>query len=949
MGDRRHDDHSQSEERLLVVSSNGHAFQQNALAPKHRGLKMMNLGDGLLFELENGKPRLVLAKYGAESSNKKSSTRIPPRKIPQKIINSKQGPPQPDKAEQGRKSKAVGSVGQNVPHGPRATHAKHSRSSEAERVQSERSGTDPSTVTQQRESAVCLTQEQLQEILSTINSSSTAHHPNTHTHTAHHPNTHTQQRESAVCLTQEQLQEILSTINSSSTAHHPNTHTETVASSEENCGGTTEAAEELIPDPHHHKHRDSLGKTDREPPSDGQQSGFFSTFGERERGREKLEAKKAQWRRELDEQIALKRQQKASLKDMKAHDEPSNVRLKPPPDTDGMGTQTAESSKHRAQSQRELPAAIRSAFRVGEAGPVEDMFNAQREEQQRRWIQELDQQRKEDKLRRQRDKEMNSQVEDMERWAVHFDSMVQPSAVPDPSSGPSPHRPVSGALATARDGVSVCGGDSQGRASVDTTRGVQQRSSHLRTMTALLDPAQIEERERRKLKQLEHQRAIEAQVEERRRQKEKEDATRRAQEQEEERKVERDRERLQQQYITDKERQRHKEEKQSRETDELHLSIQRAQEEAVKDRHLQRIRDLAKKGHDVSKLLHSLDGDSASQAPSGPDLPAASSKSQTQSTTSPRRHTAVQTEVSRQPESDSAGDADKRSPAAVTHTALSVKRSHHSEVKDPLRTAHREAGADPYEAYARRPQKRPEWNTLRPSKAFVPASERYPEALKRHRQESRRLRQIQLMTLMERNTHSRTPQPEPLPPTHTPQNHRPAAQTHRSSPQTQSVNHLREASVFSAERGMLSPPITPVVKTRVHQCGLQTPQDTGRPLSSYYVPYVRTHEVYQLDTHRPDTHEVYPLDTHRPDTHEVYPLDPLSRHDTHEAQHRVHTGVCVQHDPSAPESTERQKAILKGLSQLRQGLLQRQRELETSLSPVLQTQHRNHFSPFRPV
>ncbi|XP_077088080.1 coiled-coil domain-containing protein 66 isoform X2 [Siphateles boraxobius] len=832
----------------------------------------MNLGDGLLFELENGKPRLVLAKCGAESrsNNKKSICRIPPRKNPQKIINSKQGPPQPGKGEQDRKSRgaaAVSSVGQNVPHGTRGTNA---------RVQSESDRTDPSSGTQQRESVVCLTQEQFQQILSTINSSNTAS-------AQHEPNTHT--------------------------------HTETVASSEENCHGTREAAEEFIPDAHPYKHRVSHGKTDGELLSDGQQSGFFSTFGERERGREKLEARKAQWRRELDEQMALKRQQKASLTEMKAHDESSGVRLKHPPDTDGVSTRAAESSKHSAhtQSQRELPAAIRSVFRVGEAGPVEDMFSAQRVEQQRRWLQELDQQRKEDKLRRQQDKEMNSQAEDMERWAVHFDSLLQPSAVPDVSSGPSPHRPVSGALASAQAGGSVCGGGSLGRASVDTTQGVQQRSSHLRTMTALLDPAQIEERERRRLKQLEHQRAIEAQVEERRRQKEKEDATRRAQEQEEERRLERDRERLQQQYLTDTQRQKHKEEVQSRKTEELYLSIQRAQEEAVKDRHFQRIRDLAKKGHDVSKLLHSLEGDSVSQALSGPD-PAASS-SQTQritppSTTAPRKHTAVQTEISHQPENDSVGDADKRCPAAVTHT-LSVKRSHHSEVKDPLRTAHRAAGTGPYEAYSRTAQKRPEWNTLRPSKAFVPASDRYPEALKRHRQESRRLRQIQLMTLMERNTHSLTPQPEPLPPTHTPQNH-------RSSPQPQSENHLQ----VSAERVMPSPPIPPVVKTGVHQ-RLQTPQDTGRPLSSDYVPYVRSHEVYQLD--------------------------PLSRPDTHEAQHRVHTGL-VQHDPAPPpDSTERQQAILKGLSQLRQGLLQRQRELETSLSPVLQTQHRNYFSPFRPV
>lgn len=127
----------------------------------------------------------------------------------------------------------------------------------------------------------------------------------------------------------------------------------------------------------------------------------------------------------------------------------------------------------------------------------------------------------------------------------------------------------------------------------------------------------------------------------------------------------------------------------------------------------------------------------------------------------------------------------------------------------------------------------------------------------------------------------------------------------------------------------------------------------------------------------------------------------------------------VQHDPDAPKSTERQQAILKGLSELRQvmlwpkmsncaqaqdrfllwyishfllfdavrstylifffvlfklnvklcyvnlaenteihmkcrflllqGLLQRQRELETSLNPVMQTQQRNYFSPFKLV
>ncbi|XP_048032234.1 coiled-coil domain-containing protein 66 isoform X3 [Megalobrama amblycephala] len=925
---------SQSEERLLVASSNGHAFQQNSQASKYWRLKMMNLGDGLLFELENGKPRLVLAKYGAESksSNKKGCCRIPPRKKTQKIISSKQGPPQPDKAEQERKSKdtpAVSSVEQNITHGPRVTNAKHS--TEALRVQSGSNKNDSCIVTQQKESVVCLTQEQFQQILSTINSKSAAnalHGPNTHTHTA-----------------------------------------EPAASSEENSHGTREAAKDFIPDGRHYEHRVSQVKTDREFLSDGQHSGLFSTFGERERDKDKLEARKAQWRRELDEQMALKRQQKASVKHMRAHDESCKARLKDVPETDGMSTRNAaeiESSKCRAlaQTQRELPAAIRSAFIVGEAAPMENVFNTQREEQQRRWLQELDQQREEAKLRRQKDKEINSQVEDIERWAVHFDSLHQPSTVgpdrgvPDMSSCLSHHRSVSGARSTAWEGMSTFGGDSLGRASVDTTQGNQQRSSYLRTMTALLDPAQIEERERQRLKQLEHQRAIEAQVEERRRQKEKEEATRRAQEQEEERRVERERERLQQQYINDTERQRHRKEVKSRKTEELYQSIQRAQEEAIKDRQFERIRDLAKKGHDVSKLLHSLEGDSVSQAFRGPDLPGSSailtsSKSQTQrmappSTTSPRKDTAVQTEISHQPENETVRDQYKQSPAAVIHTAppntLNGKKSHHGEVqaskksKDHLSTAPKEVRADPYEPYARtgrnhKQEKRPEWNTQRPSKAFVPASERYPEALKRHRQESRRQRQIELMTLVERNTLSRTPQQELLPPACAVNNQKPQTQRHRKSPQPQSENQLQEPSAFSAR--MTSP--IPAVKNRAHQPSQQASRqmkDMGRPPLLDYVPYVRTDEVYQMD-----------------------PLAPLSRPSTNEVQQRGDAVVSskrqatplVQHDPDAPKSTERQQAILKGLSELRQGLLQRQRELETSLNPLLQTQQRNYVSPFKHV
>ena len=45
-----------------------------------------------------------------------------------------------------------------------------------------------------------------------------------------------------------------------------------------------------------------------------------------------------------------------------------------------------------------------------------------------------------------------------------------------------------------------------------------------------------------------------------------------------------------------------------RQTEQLHQSVQRAQEEAAKDKHRHRIKELARKGHDVSNLLRSLEG-----------------------------------------------------------------------------------------------------------------------------------------------------------------------------------------------------------------------------------------------------------------------------------------------------------------------------------------------------
>ncbi|XP_041743248.2 coiled-coil domain-containing protein 66 isoform X4 [Coregonus clupeaformis] len=873
----------------------------------------MNLGDGLMFELENGKPRLILTNHhGVDTKNQ---NKILSRTRPQNALNSKKFP-EPVSEEPLR----------------------------VQRKRAERRTAVPitNTVPVKNDTPMVASNHTKPKAKGSTdhNTKAVAKVPSAKEHrqiaTDRPPKTTV--KDSLVCLTNEQLQQILSTINNQDVHTQPQT----------------------------------------------------------------------------DEQMALKEQQKdLSRPDVTADYGPRGkmtISSKPGPGDGHMHTRMQEErlggpgledtdtvwSTQSCSSHRDLPSAIRSAF--VEATPVEHAFSAQKKEQHRRWLQDLDQQREEDKLRRRKEKQYLSQAEDHERWAMHFDSpqMRVPLQVPvaaergksEPLSSLSHQRTASGALSVAWDGASTYGGDSLGRASVDTTGGFPQKASHLRTMTALLDPAQIEERERKRLKQLEHQRAIEAQVEERRRQREAEEAVRQAVEQEEERRVAQERELLQTQYQLDTQRKRHKEEQHSRKQEELYLSVQRAQEEALKDKHQQRIRELARKGHDVSKLQCSLEGEPGSSrvfnTGSGPyhyqtGREMDTLREETCSTTSLRKDTAVQTEVNpavRQGCTYTVEALGNRSQAVQTSDIPVEHRPppppnakrYRWEARQEARLAQRnppgpgagkenvwlndlggrggggEGGAgDLYEAFARTDRgqgqrhrgggRRPEWNTQRPSKPFVPASERYPAGLQHTRQESRLHRQMELMTLMERNTRTpHPPDPEPADPSPPHANYPASTAQGRIKNAITGVTH---AMAVHTGRGPPRSPPVPAIKHRLQKQsrGSRPPtqahgslQDTvSPPPPSDYVPYLRTDEVYHMD-----------------------PRAPISRPSTHpQTQQQPHTDA-VQCRPISPpqqkdpllhpellRNTERQQAILKSLSKLRQGLLQKQKELETGLNPLL--------------
>ncbi|XP_038553267.1 coiled-coil domain-containing protein 66 isoform X2 [Micropterus salmoides] len=875
----------------------------------------MNLGDGLLFELENGKPKLILLTHAIDKNPAKLSYR--PRAA--NILSSRQ--PSCVEEVQGEERPARQLAERHRESKSKAEGAAVSFTSNATTTSGGRSTTLTSLKTHEHHKggSGCANGAKVKSDRHKHNASVGSLRANGKTGQPQNSGTQAGRKVGPkdtlaigdpglkeVCLTSEQLQKILNTVQTSSNGQHlPEDHrtqgNTSKSDSSMNEGGGEKRKEEDRGGGEEIKKGEG-GKTGTYLDKDNRSSGcLFSWLEERQSdSRAALDAKKTQWRRELDEQVALKQQQQ--------HSAPG--RLQAEEDTESV------LSVQSSVSHREQPAAIRSSLRFGEVTPMEEVLSVERkEEQRRRWLEELDRQREEATERRRREKLLQSQVqqrcsrdrsqtEDHELWAIHFDSLqrrppvqtVTPSAPPPaPSNGSERGEwEPSSSLSLVWEAMSSCGAESVGGTSVDTTSGYPARASYLRTMTALLDPAQIEERERRRLKQLEQQRAIEAQVEERRRQRDREEASRREEEEEEERRVALEREMLERRYKLDTQREKQK------------PSHPEEQPKKVDDqRHLKTLEPSAVSRHDecseeeVVSSSASLYKDTAVQTEEAPSLQLKADRVQTP-------HVSAQYQP---PPCLSAAPPNSRNRAG---------RTGKENIFVPG------GGGDPYDAFARRERskrdkRRPEWNTQRPSRRYVPASERYPAPLQRDRQESRLKRQAELLALQERTGLSRTDPPPPPPQHQEPPQLSNPTQT-RTSPtrkvESISRGHSSSAAV-NTERGR-SPPV-PAVRHRVQ--GQQAPPPTSPPPPPVleFIPYVRTDEVFNLDP-------LEPADTPPPHTHTEAPPQSSASPPSHRDP--------LLH-PELLRNTHRQQEILRGLAQLRQGLLQKQRELETDLNPLL--------------
>ncbi|XP_054338007.1 coiled-coil domain-containing protein 66 isoform X3 [Pongo pygmaeus] len=803
-------------------------------------------------------------------------------------------------------------------------------------------------------------------------------------------------KSSLVCLTQEQLQQILMTVNQGNRSlsltengkeakSQYSLHLNSISNQpkDENIMGLFKKTEMVSSVPAENKsvlneHQETSKQENEWKPAD-----IFSTLGERERDRSLLEAKKAQWRKELDEQVALKKKEK----------EVSEKWNDP--------WKKSESDKIIWEKHQILDQSRETVL-------LEHAFSAVKQELQRKWIEELNKQIEDDRQRKIEEKIIYSKGEEHDRWAMHFDSLKSYPGSQSQLSSRSTHKQpeyfcVSPDTQELADVSSVCTPTTGSQVEPseeehiakpikDVVMANSKKTNFLRSMTALLDPAQIEERDRRRQKQLEHQKAITAQVEEKCRKKQLEEEQRKKEEQEEELRLAQEREEMQKQYEEDILKQKQKEEIMTLKTNELFQTMQRAQELAQRLKQEQRIRELAQKGHDTSRLIKNLGGNfslpvdtiqieynASNISNSRHDSDEVSGKMNTymNSTTSPKKDTGVQTDdlnigifTNAESHCGSLMERDITNCSSPEISAeligqFSTKKNKQELTQDKGASLEKENNRcndqcnqftriDKQTKHMKKYPKRPDWNINKPPKRYIPVSEKYPKQLQKQREEKEVRRPMELLHLVEKNNPGHLSQNRGISPEIFHSSHQETESKFRWHLVKKEEEPLNIHS-FSKERSPSSP--VPAVKNRTQQTqntlhlplknssyerenlisgGNQAELSSGISESSHFIPYVRTNEICYLD---PDA----PLSG--PSTQ-----DPQYQNSQDCGQERqLFDSDCVRDpllNPNMVKNRDRQQAILKGLSELRQGLLQKQKELESSLLPLAENQEENFGSSF---
>ncbi|XP_050634470.1 coiled-coil domain-containing protein 66 isoform X5 [Macaca thibetana thibetana] len=906
----------------------------------------MNLGDGLKLETEllDGKTKLILSPYERKS------------KISVKMGNKTKIAKCPLRTKTGHILKST----QDTCIGSEKLLQKKTVGSETSQAKGEKNGMTFSSIKDLCKQCVdkdCLRIQKeispatpnIQKTRNTVNTSLVAKQKPHKKHI-----TAENMKSSLVCLTQDQLQQILMTVNQGNRSlsltengkeakSQYSLHLNSISNQpkDENIMGLFKKTEMVSSVPAESKsvlneHQDTSKQCEQKIAIENEwkPADIFSTLGERECDRSSLEAKKAQWRKELDEQVALKKKEKEV-------------------------SEKWNDPWKKSESDKIIWEKLQILDQSRETVLLEHPFSAVKQELQRKWIEELNKQIEDDRQRK------------IEEKIIYSKELADVSSVCTPTTGSQ---------------VEPSEVEHRAKPIKDVVMANSKKTNFFRSMTALLDPAQIEERDRRRQKQLEHQKAITAQVEEKRRKKQLEEEQRKKEEQEEELRLAQEREEMQKQYEEDILKQKQKEEIMTVKTNELFQTMQRAQELAQRLKQEQRIRELAQKGHDTSRLIKNLGVDtiqmeynaSTNISNSRHDSDEVSGKMNTYTNyTTSKKDTGVQTDdlnigifTNAESHCGSLMERDITNCSSPEISAeligqFSTKKNKQELTQDKGASLEKENNRyndqrnqftriEKQTKHMKKYPKRPDWNINKPPKRYIPASEKYPKQLQKQREEKKVRRQMELLHLVEKNNPGHISQNRGISPEIFHSSHQETESKFRWHLVKKEEEPLNIHS-FSKERSP-SPPV-PAVKNRTQQTqntlhlplknssyerenlisgGNQTELSPGISESSHFIPYVRTNEIYYLD---PDA----PLS--QPSTQ-----DPQYQNSQDCGQERqLFDSDCVRDpllNPNMVKNRDRQQAILKGLSELRQGLLQKQKELESSLLPLAENQEDNFGSSF---
>ncbi|KAK0041536.1 trichohyalin [Biomphalaria pfeifferi] len=285
------------------------------------------------------------------------------------------------------------------------------------------------------------------------------------------------------------------------------------------------------------------------------------------------------------------------------------------------------------------PAAMRSSIVVGTGTLNDKRYDGTKAEEKKKWLQELEMQREEQRLAKLAQKERDKQEDgtwadryrtDNSKLVTHQDSRQNEGVWMDPH--PSQNRRHRGTIegSGATEGIWLDPYPSDHKKLHPQSNEVPhvgqphwlephrtnsapdsilpplqketEQPSHIRGQGLFIDPVTRREQEEKRKAQLAHQAKVKAQIEEKERKKKEEKMKKMQEDLEEERKLQMERDLMNRQTEFEQKKLRDREELRQKQIDVLKSALDEAQEKAMEDKNVRRLQHLQQHGHDVSQL-----------------------------------------------------------------------------------------------------------------------------------------------------------------------------------------------------------------------------------------------------------------------------------------------------------------------------------------------------------